>query len=62
MTLPDGSKQAVPAGTNPLDVARSVSQRLADDAIVAKVDGQLWDLTRPLESDATVEILTTEEP
>ena len=62
VTLPDGSKQSVPAGAKPLDVARSISQRLADDAIVAKVNGQLWDLTRPLEQDATVEILTTRNP
>ncbi len=62
VTLPDGSVQSVPAGTRPLDVARSISPRLAEDAIVAKVNGTLWDLTRPLEGDATVEILTTGSP
>ena len=45
-----------------MDVARSISQRLADDAIVARVNGNLWDLTRPLESDAKLEILTTKNP
>ena len=52
VTLPDGSVKAYPAGTSPFDVARSISNRLADDAIVARVDGTLWDLKRPLESDA----------
>jgi len=37
ITLPDGSVKAYPAGTSPFDVARSISNRLADDAIVARV-------------------------
>src|SRR5690348_15936185 len=60
--LPDGSSQSVEPGTRPLDVARSISPRLADDAIVARINGDLWDLTRPLESDAKLEILTTRNP
>src|ERR1700733_11346481 len=62
VTLPDGSIRSVPAGTRPLDVARSISTRLADDAIVARVNGDLWDLTRPLEADTKLEILTTRNP
>ena len=62
ITLPDGSQQQVPHGTKPLDIARSISPRLADDAIVARVNGDLFDLTRPLEADARVEILTTKNP
>src|SRR5689334_20211018 len=62
VTLPDGSVQSVPAGSRPLDVARSISPRLADDALVARVNGDLWDLTRPLESDTKLEILTTRNP
>ena len=62
VTLPDGSVQSVPAGTKPLDVARSISPRLADDAVVARVNGQLYDLTRPFESDAKLEILTSKNP
>ena len=58
ITLPDGSVQSVPEGSRPIDVARSISSRLADDAIVARVNGELYDLTRPLESDAKLEILT----
>ena len=41
ITLPDGSKQSVAAGTRPIDIAKSISPRLADAAIVAKVNGSL---------------------
>jgi threonyl-tRNA synthetase len=62
ITLPDGSKKPVAAGTSPLEIAKSISPRLADAAIVAKVDGELYDLTRPLEADATVQLLTAKDP
>src|SRR3982750_92139 len=62
ITLPDGSKQEVPAGTRPLDIAKRISPRLADDAVVARVNGEFFDLTRPLESDATLQILTSKNP
>src|SRR5271165_215808 len=60
--LPDGSTRPVEPGTRPIDVARSISPRLADAAIVAKVNGELYDLTRPIEKDATVQILTPKDP
>jgi threonyl-tRNA synthetase len=59
ITLPDGSQKQVPAGSSPLDVARSIGSRLADDAVVARINGELWDLTRPFEGDASFEILTS---
>jgi threonyl-tRNA synthetase len=62
VTLPDGSVKSVPPGTRPLEVAREISTRLADDAIVARVDGNLWDLNRPLEGNAQLQILTTKNP
>src|SRR5271157_5320171 len=62
ITLPDGSKKPVEAGTRPIDIAKSISPRLADAAIVAKVDGNLYDLKRPLDHDAKVEILTPKDP
>ncbi|MBV9158863.1 MAG: threonine--tRNA ligase, partial [Acidobacteriaceae bacterium] len=62
ITLPDGSQQAVAQGTRPIDVAKSISPRLAGDAIVARVNGELYDLTRPLEADAKLEILTSKNP
>ncbi|HUI79627.1 MAG TPA: threonine--tRNA ligase [Bryobacteraceae bacterium] len=62
ITLPDGSKQPFPAGTRPIDVAQSISPRLADAAIAAKVNGEMFDLTRPIEKDATLQILTPKDP
>jgi threonyl-tRNA synthetase len=62
ITLPDGSQQTIAPGTRPIDVANSISPRLAADAIVARVNGELFDLSRPLESDAQLQILTTKNP
>src|SRR5947209_20327851 len=62
VTLPDGSTQQVPSGSTPLDVAKSISPRPADDAVVARVNGEMVDLTRPLERDASVQILTSKNP
>ena len=47
ITLPDGSQKTVPAGSRRWTSPKSIGQRLADDAVVARVDGRLWDLTRP---------------
>ncbi|MGH9656527.1 MAG: threonine--tRNA ligase, partial [Bryobacteraceae bacterium] len=62
VTLPDGSQQSVPQGTRPIDIAQSIGTRLASDAIVARVNGEFYDLTRPLEGDAKLEILTPKNP
>ena len=62
ITLPDGSRQQVPSGTTPLEIARSIGRRLAEDAVVARVNGELRDLTRPLASDTTLQILTSRDP
>jgi threonyl-tRNA synthetase len=62
ITLPDGSTQPVPAGSRPIDVAKSIGSRLADAALVARVDGELVDLSRPIEKDARLEILTAKDP
>jgi len=57
--LPDGSVKDVPKGSTALDVAKSVGQRLADAALAAKTNGDLIDLTRPLEKDTDLRILTS---
>ncbi|HEX3742492.1 MAG TPA: threonine--tRNA ligase [Bryobacteraceae bacterium] len=61
ITLPDGSKQSVAAGTPAIDIAKSISPRLADAAIVAKVNGNLYDLARPIEENASLQILTAKD-
>lgn len=62
ITLPDGSVHSVAEGSRPLDIAQSIGKRLAEDAIVARVNGELWDLNRPFESNASLQILTTKNP
>ena len=61
VTLPDGSVREVPEGTSPLDIAREISPRLADAAIVARVNGQMFDLKRPFEGDSSLQLLTTKD-
>ena len=60
--LPDGSTKEVPKGTTALDVAKSISPRLADAALAAKSNGDLIDLTRPLEKDTDLRLLTDRDP
>ncbi|XP_011820653.1 PREDICTED: probable threonine--tRNA ligase 2, cytoplasmic isoform X1 [Mandrillus leucophaeus] len=44
--------------TTPYQVAAEISQELAESTVIAKVNGQLWDLDRPLEGDSSLELLT----
>jgi len=60
--LPDGSTKEVPKGTSALDIAKSISPRLADAALAAKTNGDLIDLTRPLEKDTDLRLLTDRDP
>jgi len=62
VTLPDGSVRDYEAGSTPMDVAKSISNSLAKKVIVARVDGELFDATRPLEGSASVELLTAKDP
>jgi threonyl-tRNA synthetase len=62
VTLPDGSRRSVAAGTPVRDVAASISPRLAKAAVAAVVDDRLVDLTYPLAADASVRIVTPESP
>jgi threonyl-tRNA synthetase len=60
--LPDGSVREVPKGTTALEIARSISPRLAEAALVARTNGNLIDLARPLEKDTELRILTAKDP
>ena len=60
--LPDGSVKEVPKGTTALDIAKSIGQRLADAALAAKTNGDLIDLSRPLEKDTELRLLTDRDP
>lgn len=56
--LPDGSKRQFPKGVTSLDVARDISEGLARNVLAAKINGEVWDATRPLNQDADLELLT----
>ena len=57
ITLPDGSTRAFSETVDGLAVARSIGSRLARDAVAVRVDGELRDLTEPLDNDASLEII-----
>jgi threonyl-tRNA synthetase len=58
LTFPDGSVHEHADGVTPAEVARSIGPRLAKAAVAALVDGQPVDLDRPIESDASFEVIT----
>ena len=62
ITFPDGATREFPQGVTALEVAKSIGPRLASDALAAKVDGRLVDLTHRVESDAPVQFLTASSP
>ncbi|KAI0088225.1 threonyl-tRNA synthetase [Irpex rosettiformis] len=63
ITLPDGSKRKGTSWeTSPLDIAKEISKGLADRIVISKVDGQVWDLERPLEKSVSLELLDFEHP
>ena len=58
ITLPDGTFKEVQKGTSSLDIAKSISEGLARKVLAAEIDGEIWDLNRPLDKDATLRLLT----
>ena len=62
ITLPDGATREVQRGTTAAQIAHQISPRLAKEALVARADGELVDLSRPLEHDSKISILTAKDP
>ncbi len=62
VTLPDGSVRPYPKGSTGLDIATQISEGLARNVLAAKVNGVVQDATRPIESDANVQLLTWNDP
>jgi len=56
ITFPDGSKREFEAGATPLQIAESISPRFAADVLAAKINGQDWDISRPVNEDASIEL------
>lgn len=57
ITFPDDSVREFNKGITSLEIAESISPRLAKDVLAAKVNGEIWDLTRPIDSDSTLQLL-----
>ncbi len=56
ITFPDGSVKQFENGTTPFQVAESISPRFAADVLAAKVNGEEWDISRPIDKDASIEL------
>ncbi len=61
VTLPDGKALELPDGASALDAARAIGPKLAEQAVLARVNGEVRDLRLPLPAGATLEILTTRD-
>ena len=60
--FPDGSSKQFEAGVTPLQIAEGISQRLAKDVLAATVNGEEWDLTRPIVNDAEIKLFKWDDP
>lgn len=63
ITLKDGSvKEGTACETSPFEIANSIGKSFLERQVISKVNGELWDLERPLEGDAELEFLDFEHP
>ncbi len=62
ITFPDNSVKEFEAGITPLQIAESISPRLAREVLAASVDGKEWDITRPIAEDAAIKLFKWEDP
>ncbi len=58
VTFPDGAVRQYESGTSAMDIAKSISEGLARKVLAAKVNGQVSDLMRPINNDASLQLLT----
>lgn len=58
ISFPDGAVKQFEAGVNALDIATSISEGLARKVLAASVNGEVWDLSRPINNDASLQLLT----
>ena len=62
ITFPDKSSRQYEAGTTPLQIAESISSRLAQDILAATVNGEEWDISRPINNDAEIKLFKWDDP
>ena len=58
ITLPDGTVKEYPKGTTAIEIAEGISSGLARNVLAAEINGEIWDATRMIHSDATLKLLT----
>ena len=58
ITLPDGAQRDYPAGSTPMDIAKSISEGLARNVLAAKVNDRTVDASTPIQQDAHLSLLT----
>ena len=58
ITLPDGSKREYESGVSSMDIAMSISEGLARNVLASKVNGEVWDASRPIVRDSDLSLLT----
>ncbi len=58
ITLPDGSVKEFPKGVQGIEIAKSISEGLARNALSIEVNGEIWDLDRPIAQDSEIKIFT----
>lgn len=58
ITLPDGAVREYAKGASAMDVAKSISEGLARKVLAAKINGAVWDASRPITGDSTLQLLT----
>ena len=61
ITFPDNSVKEYAAGTTAMQIAESISPRLAKEVLAAGVNGEIWDLTRPINEDASLKLYKWED-
>ena len=61
ITLPDGSVREFEKGSTAMDVARSISEGLARKVLAASINGEVWDMSRPINDDAALKLLTWDD-
>ncbi|MCA6454923.1 MAG: threonine--tRNA ligase [Chitinophagaceae bacterium] len=62
ISFPDGAVRQYESGVTALDIAKSISEGLAKKVLAASVNGQVWDATRPITGDASLKLLTWNDP
>ena len=61
ITFPDNSVKEYVEGTTAMQIAESISSRLAQEVLAASVNGEIWDLTRPINQDAAIKLFKWED-